>query len=87
MAGHFAAFRNLVTANPGTNEAEELDHFTAGLKKNMRIEFLKTYPVDLNTASLIALNVDSTIYSASMFTSSTFVAHAQPQAMKIGNVK
>ena len=87
VAGYLTAFRNLVIAIPGMNEAEKLDRFTAGLKNEVKIEVLKANPVDLNTASQIALNVDNAIYASGMFNRSAFLANAGPQPMEIGNVE
>ena len=87
VAGYLTAFRNLVIAIPGMNEAEKLDRFTAGLKNEVKIEVLKANPVDLNTASQIALNVDNAIYAAGMFNRNVFVGNAGPQPMEIGNVE
>ena len=87
VAGYLTAFRNLVIAIPGMNDAEKLDRFTAGLKQEVKIEVLKANPVDLSTASQIALNVDNAIYAAGMFQRSKFAFNADPQPMEIGNVE
>ena len=87
VAGYLTAFRNLVIAIPGMNEAEKLDRFTAGLKNEVKIEVLKANPPDFNTASQIALNVDNSFYGAGMFSRSVSSGGAGPAPMEIGNLE
>ena len=52
---------------PGMNEEEKLDRFCSGRKNEVKLEVLKTNPVDLNAAAQNALNVDNAFYCAGMF--------------------
>ena len=87
VAGYLTTFRNLVIGIPGMNEDEKLDRFCSGLKDEVRLEVLKANPADLNSASQIALNVDSALYGTGLFNKRSYGGVSGPQPMEIGNVE
>lgn len=85
VSSYLNEFRNLVLTITDINEGEKLDKFCAGLKPNVRLEVLKSGPSTIDEAARIALNVDSALYGAGMFT--PYSQYTQPEPMDIGNVE
>ena len=85
VAKYLNEFRNLVLTIPDMNDGEKLDKFCAGLKPQVRLEVLKAGPGSVDDAARIALNVDSALFGAGMF--SWGFQYAGPQPMDIGNLQ
>lgn len=83
VAKYLNEFRNLVLTIPDMNDGEKLDKFCAGLKPHVRLEVLKAGPANIDAAARIALNVDSALFGAGMYTGGQ--QYTGPQPMEIGN--
>ena len=67
------------------NDGEKLDKFCAGLKPQVRLEVLKAGLGNIDDAARIALNVDSALFGAGMFSGG--FQYSGPQRMDIGNLQ
>jgi len=91
VSAYLAEFRNVSLMIPNMTEDEKVDRFCVGLKPQIRLEVLKSGVQTLEQAARIALNVDSALYGAEMFSeggqSRGNTSAEVPQPMDIGNLE
>ena len=85
VSAYLSEFRNITLAIPGITEGEKVDRFVQGLKPQVRLEVMKAGSQTMESASRIALNVDSALFGAGMYFNQGYISQAGPTPMEIGN--
>lgn len=89
-AAYLIEFRNLVSAIPEMTQVEKVEKFAALLKPQVRMELMKTGPIELDAAGHVAPNVDSAIFAAGRFMrygGDASYSVDRPHPMHIGTVE
>ena len=68
-SSYLTEVRNTVLAIPGVSDDEKLDRFCSVLNTQVKLEVLKSNPATVDDAARIALNVDSALFGAGMYSS------------------
>lgn len=89
---YITKFRNIILTIPGMSESEKWDRFRMGLKPQVRLEVMKSGKTTFEEAARIALNVDSALYGAGLFSGTPQSGFQKeygqgPVPMDIGNIE
>lgn len=87
VSKYIAEFRNCVLMINDVSAGERFDRFVQGLKKEVRLEVLKSQASEFEEATRIALRVDSALWSQNDFRTSFGSTGKANDPMEIGNLQ
>lgn len=89
VAKYLTDFRNISLTIPDMNDGEKWDRFISGLKKEVRIEVLKSSAPTFEQAATVALRIDGAIMGAEEGGSGAGPSNGAntPTPMEVGNVE